>query len=313
MSRWYALIALVAVYAVTPRRVQSQTVRESAVIDTGIAPASWHAALLAHRALRDSSRRDDVDILRALSADLLLGRADRVGFVLRHLEITDSSLEGERQLIEARAAYASNQFDQAGNFYAMASTRVSGTTRGLLAARAGDAFERAGEIARALSQYQAAKEELKAIAGWLALREARVSVDSASVLALLDEIPAAAHRIMPLVRGEFYARSGDTARAVVILAGAGFDDRAAELALANGDSANARQLAYRSLAAGDTIIVNHGVRLARSLPPRTPQECLLLAGAVRRQSPSEAAGFTGAAVALGDSSASTLALWGEAT
>ncbi len=278
---------------------------------SGAALSLWHAAIEARSALSNSPPRD-VDVLRAMDAELTLGYPDRVPLVLVRHGVTDPALESEKLAIEAAGAYASGAFARAGELYTAAAALATGTTRGIRAARAGDALARAGQSAAAVLQYRVASGELSAITGWLALREAQVTADTSGALGLLDHVPTAARPLVPRVRGESFALVGDTARAVVILAGAGFDGRAAALALASSDSTNARQLTYRALRSGDTTVTNAGIQLATGpLPPRTPDEFVLLGRAIRRQSPDRAAALLGEAVALGDGSAPTALLWGD--
>jgi soluble lytic murein transglycosylase len=271
----------------------------------------WHAALAARQALSDSQPRD-VDVLRAVDAELTLGYPDRARLLLERHGATDPGLAGERLTVEAEGAYASDDFARAGDRFAAAAERATGRMRGTLSARAGDALARAGKTAAAAAQYRAAEDELPQIKSWLALREAQVTSDTGVAFALLEHPPEAARRLIPRVRGELFALVGDTARAVVILAGAGYDGRAATLALAVGDSANARQLTYRALRSGDTTVANLGIQLASGpVPPRVADEFLALARAVRRQSPSRSATLAGSAVAAGDQSGRTLLFWGD--
>lgn len=270
----------------------------------------WHAALKARIPI--DSTTPDAAIIRAMDAELALGRPDRASLLLAQHGLTDSVLEGERLVIEAAGAFGSKEFARAGERYAAAAGRFSGLERGMLAARAGDAFARAGDAARAAAQYRTARDGLPAIAGWLALREAQVTADTGVAFHLLEQAPTAARKLVPRVRGEFFALSGDTARAVAVLAGAGFDGRAAALALAAGDSINARQLTYRGLRSGDTAVANASVMLANGpVKPRSAEEFLLLARAVRRESAARAAALAGQAVTAGDTSARMLLLWGD--
>ncbi|MBI4502090.1 MAG: lytic transglycosylase domain-containing protein [Gemmatimonadetes bacterium] len=303
---WVLLFACLA-----PQSAAAQSPATAAVPGWDPAIQSWHAALDARAALRDSGPTP-VEVLRALNAELTLGRPERIGLMLQRYQLSDPQLESEKLALEAAGAYALKSYQRAAELFSAAAARTSGTARGILVARSGDAFERAGKPAAAAAQYRTARERLDLIGGWLSLREARVTADSSRAFRLVDDAPAAARRMVPLVRGEFFALAGDTARAVAVLAGAGFDGRAATLALASGDSSNARQLAYRALRAGDTTVANTGIELATGpLPPRTSAECLTLGRALRRRSSVEAARLVGQAVARGDESTGTLMLWGE--
>jgi soluble lytic murein transglycosylase len=282
---------------------KAQTSAQSAAI--------WHAALAARQALRDSQPPDS-QVLRAVDAELKLGRPDRARLLLARHSVTDPQFAGERLTAEAEGAYALGDFSHAGELFISAAERATGRVRGSLAARAGDALARAGKPADAAAQYRAAREDLPQIKSWLSLREAQVTSDTAVAFSLLEHAPEAARRLIPRVRAESFVLIGDTARAVVILAGAGNDGRAATLALATGDTANARQLAYRALRSGDTAISNVGIQLASTaVPPRTADEFVAVGRALRRQAPARAASLLGSAVAAGDRSGRTLLLWGD--
>lgn len=268
------------------------------------APGSWHAALEARAGLRTVDPAP-ADVLRVAEAEVFLGRPDRARLVLQLHEVSDSR-------VEALAAFAAGDFARAGALFAAAADSATDVGRGLLAARAGEAFELAGLRAAAATSYRHARETLPAVSGWLALREARVSDDTAAAFALLEVAPPAGRFLIPAVRGELLAIVGDTARAVVVLAGAGFDGRAARLALASGDSAGARQLAYRALRSGDTASVAVGIEMARTVfRPSQSTEFLALARPLRRESAVTAADLIAQAVALGDAAPPTLVLLGD--
>ena len=272
--------------------------------------ARWHAAIAA-RALKDSQPSAG-ELLKAVDAELTLGHPDRARILLQRYRGDDPALALRRLAIEAASAFASGAFQRAGELYLEAASGSGGREAGIMSARAGDAFTRAGNAPAAGAAYRAARGGLAEIAGWLALREAQVTGDTAVAFKLLEQAPPAGRRLVPRVRGEFFALVGDTARAVVVMAAAGYDGRAAGLALASGDTANARQLTYRALRAGDTTVANAGVALATGpVPPRAPEEFVLLARATRRQSAARAAGLAARAVTLGDSAPRTLLLWGD--
>src|SRR6185436_1982951 len=262
-------------------------------------------------AIKDSTSDLD-DLIRAVNAELALGRPDRAKLLLARRPASDERLEHERMVVGAFSAYAGADYAGAGDLFVGAADKTEGHDRSTLLARAGDAYSRAGKADQAAASFRQAREGLPEIAGWLALREAQVTRDTTAAFGLLDKAPAAARRLIPRVRGDLFALVGDTARAVVILAGAGHDARAATLALASADTFNARQLTYRGLRSGDSTITNAAIQLATTaLPPRLPEEFITLARAVRRQSPGRAAALLGGAVAAGDSSSRTLALWGD--
>src|SRR5437879_5101793 len=188
--------------------LQAQTVDSASAGYTPPPPVGpWHQALRAH-VIRDSQPPDG-DVLRAVSAELTLGRADRARLVLARHPFTDSRLEREERVLQAESAYAVGDYGHAGEFFVAAAARDSGTRRGILAARAGDALERAGRAADAALEYREAGASLPTIAAWLALRQARVTADTAAAFHLLARIPAAASRLVPDVRGELGAPAGD--------------------------------------------------------------------------------------------------------
>jgi len=217
VKRFVAWVWLVALLA-PPALAAQEAATAAAVPQPPPATESWHGALQARAALRDSAPTE-ADVLRALSAELVLGRPERLGPMLTRHPVTDPSLESALLTLEGTGALASRSYAKAGDFFAAASAGTMGAARGILAARSGDAFERAGNPAAAATQYHLAREQLAAIADWLALREARVTADSSVAFALLEHVPPAARRMIPEIKGEFYALAGDTARAVVLLAG----------------------------------------------------------------------------------------------
>ena len=300
------ILAMLLVAGLAGSGLQAQTgLPALAPADTSPPTAGpWHAALEARAALLTAGAAVG-DVLRVAEAEISLGHPDRARLVLDRYAVSD-------QRVEAIAAFAAGDFARAGALFGGAADSATGTDRGILAARAGDAFERAGLRATAVASYHVARGLLPGIAGWLALREARVSSDTAAAFAMLEYAPPAGRFWIPAVRAELLAASGDTGRAVVILAGAGFDGRAAQLALAAGDSAGARRLAYRALRAGDTAMVAVGIDLAQNVfPPFEPAEFLALARPLRREFPATAADLVGQAVARGDAAPATLVLLGD--
>ena len=211
------------------------------------------------------------------------------------------------------AEYQSKNYKEAGEYLARAAETAAGARRGFLAARAGDAFERAGLKPAAAMQYRAAATWLPDIAGWLAVREARVSSDTAMAFVLLGRAPPEAVRLALGARATVLISAGDTVRAVAAYADAEQPARAAQLALALGDSSRARRLVGPALRSGDTSIVRAALGLVSGpLPPRTAQEYLAAAHALgRMRAPGEAAVLVGRAVEAGDGSAATMLLWGE--
>jgi soluble lytic murein transglycosylase len=182
-----------------------------------------------------------------------------------------------------------------------------------MAARAGDAYEKAGQRDIAVLYYRLAAYSLQEIAGWLALREARTSRDGRRAVALLARVPREGRVLALSVRGEVLLALGDTVGAVDALAAGGVLPRAASLAVALDDTVLARALAYRSMDAADTAVVREGLSLVVThLPAHTEQEFLALArAAARLRSFREAVRYAEAAMAADTPSAAALVAFGD--
>ena len=253
------------------------------------------------------------DVLRAARGALLVGRAARA------LEILDAHPVDDRPELRApmlalRAAIhdARNTPDSAAMLYEEAARSERGATRGLLAARAGSAWEDAGRDRAAAAQYLVAATELPAVSSWLRLRAARAQ-GAPDGFGLLASAPPAAAGLARLVRGDLLLAEGDTARAVDALASGNARARAARLALGIGDSSTARRLAYAALAADDTAEVRAAHELVgRAMPPRSGAEWLQAGrGAARLREYRLAAEAAAAAAAEADAPDGAYVQWGE--
>src|SRR6185436_6512327 len=169
----------------------------------------WHSLQGARAIPRDAVRTAE-DVLRVAEAEVVLGRPDRARALLELNRVSD-------RRVEALAAFGAGDYARAGSLFAAWAETTDGETRGVYSARAGDSFERAGLFAAAAASYRAARAALPGIAGWLALREARVAADTVGAFSLLEAAPQAGRLLIPAVRGELLARFGDTARAVAVL------------------------------------------------------------------------------------------------
>src|SRR5438552_4224969 len=200
----------------------------------------------------------------------------------------------------------------------MARARAPAARVPLLAVRAGTAFEAAGQADSAAAAFARARSggTLASVDTWLRVRQARVTRDTAVTAQLLADLPPPAAREAPRARARSLLLAGDTTRALDAYAttGKGGGLEAARLALATGDSTRARTLLY-ALLARDPLSDDAaaGVSLAlRPLPPRTPEQHVALARALNRRSTTRDARIhVEHALRSGDSSATTLLLYGE--
>jgi soluble lytic murein transglycosylase len=235
---------------------------------------AWHGAV-SLRDLMTDGELDPADVLRVAQYELLLGRAGDALSILSDYPLPDSLFSGAPLRVFASALYEKGEYEAAGGLFVRAAGYAPGSGRGVLHARAGEAFERAGRPDAAASQYRVAAAELPAIAGWLAIREARVTHDTARAFALLSQAPAAGRLLASEARGVLHYKA------------VGADDRTA------------------AMAAADFVI--------RRFPPATVDEYVAVARQLSRFGrQSQAVPLLEKAIAAGDSSATTLLLLGEA-
>lgn len=185
------------------------------------------------------------DSLSWAQVELALNRPDRALRVLGPL--ADSTAPGLGFEIAAHAAYAAGEFSRAAAFFLRASDGRIGRDRGVLVARAGDAYEAAGLPDSAAPLYRQAGRLLPLIAGWLRLREARVTSEPIREFQLLRGAPPEAQAEAALLRAPLLLTAGDTVRATRAFAAGGAFPKATILALAQGDVNSAREWLEQSL------------------------------------------------------------------
>lgn len=273
----------------------------------------WHAAVSLQEMIGEGEI-GPAEVLRAAQSELALGRPGRALSILSDYPVPDSAFAGAPLRVFATALYDKGRYGLAAQVFVRATRFASGTRRGVLTARAADAFERDGMHALAASRYRAAAQDLPALAGWLALREARVTRDTAAAFALLEAVPQAGRELALQTRAQLLMASGDTAGTVQVLGDMGRFLEGAQLALSFGSVFHGRWLAYEALAAADE---RDRVRetvdfVLEAFPPETPEEQRAVGRAlVSAGRPREAIPLIDAAVVAGDSTPATLLLLGE--
>jgi soluble lytic murein transglycosylase len=274
--------------------------------------ATWREAVRLRAGLAADSARPE-DLLRLAELELALGQPERVHRILTGSAETGEELAGRSTPLLAAAEYELGRFGRAATMFAQAAAGLAGRKAAVMAARAGDAYEKAGQPDSAASYYRLAAESLQEIAGWLALREVRTSPDGSRAVALLARAPREARALAFSVRGEALLAQGDTVGAADALAAAGVLPRAAALAVAVNDTVLARALAYRSMDVADTAVVREGLGFVlEHAPAHTEQEFLTLARAASRlRSYREAVRYAEAAVAAGTPTAAALLVLGD--
>ncbi len=279
-------------------------------LDTEEAP--WHAAIRL-RAELDADPAQPAAALRLAVLELSLGRPERARAILN----TDSGTAIWPDEIVfpllARAEFELGRFDTAAALYQRSAAMVHGSQRGVLLVRAGVAYEMAGQINAAARLYGGAADDLTEISGWLAVRQASVTEDTAAAFALLRGVPEAARSIMLRAQAKILLAAGDTAGAVEPMEEVGMTATAALLALVSGDSLRARELAYESIASGDTTLIREGLQLVvQSFEPQTADEYVTLARAHHRtRSIARALDAMEHAVRLDSSDAEILVYWAD--
>jgi len=274
--------------------------------------ARWHEVERLRTDLEGDSA-GPAAVLRLAVLELAIGRPEKARELLSRDSATSLwPVEILAPLI-GDAEYQMGQFEAAAGLFDQAAALLEGEPRGIMLARAADAHDRSGRPEAAVERYGLAAAELPELRGWLAVREARLTYDTARAMELLALAPAAvAHLSLP-VRAEIKLAVADTVGAVDAYIESGVVARAATLALAVGDSARARQLAYQALGDSDTAVVRAAVELiSGSLGPRTSGEFQALAGAYRRMgSPAQAVEAAARAVAADSTAVDALVYWAD--
>lgn len=272
----------------------------------------WHDAQELRTAVRDHTATHDL-VLRAARAELALGRPGRARALLVAPTGADTLAGAEALALLAAVEEATGRDLEAAQLFARAAAQATGARRGDLAAKAAAAFERAGRLAEAAVQYRSAAAELPQIAGWFALREARVTRDSTRAFRLLRWAPPEAVRLAAAAKATVLLRAGDTvAAAREFLAAEAWQD-AARLLPALPDSAWARDVAYRILQSSDREALRLALDIVRAAyPPVSAEERRVVAGAHRRvRNMREAVALVRHVVDGGDSSAAILRALGD--
>ncbi len=245
--------------------------------------ALWQEARRMRSLVHLSADVAPAHLLRLAELELALGQPQRTLSLLEGEEKATGLPRGEVLSLLGAAHYELGRFHQAAEALAQAADELAGRDAGILLARAGDAFERAGEDRLAAGSYAAAAIAVPELAGWLAVREARTTSDAGRALALLAGAPPAARPSMLRTRASVLLTMGDSVGAVAALAAGGELVIAAELASAVDDSVTGRSLVYQALSASDTSLVRAGLAMARKrFEPRTQNEFLILARASAR-------------------------------
>jgi soluble lytic murein transglycosylase len=280
-----------------------------------LAGRPWHAAETLLAVAAHDPNPNAVLVVEGAKAELHARRYDRARGLLAGQPWLEDYGEGEALAVLGQAEYRLGQYAAAAGHFGAARERASGPRAALLAVRAGLAHEAAGQVDSAREAYAAARAGgLNAIDGWLRVRQAGVTRDSADALRLLDDVPPPAAREARVARARALVLAGDTARALDALAQAGKGLEVARLALAAGDSARARTALYDLMArAPQSDDAATAVPIAQTvLPPRAPAEHAALGRALnRRTTAADARIEVERAVRGGDSSAATLLFYGE--
>jgi peptidoglycan lytic transglycosylase len=239
-----------------------------------------------------------------------LGQSDWAAALLaRHRAVLDPAARLE---LSARVAALREDWLVAAHAFTASALLGASAESGMRIARSADAFARAGRQDSAMTAYQRARSELPEVAGWLALREAALTEDTARAESLLAMAPPTAWRTVLAIRARQRLLLGDPGSAESLLEAAQLGGKAAELAIARGDTAAARRYAVTATQGSDTADVRRAVALlSDEIAPVHPQDALAAARAASSlRDPRLAAEFAALAVRLGDSSGVALLAWG---
>jgi soluble lytic murein transglycosylase len=304
------LCSVLVFFGVTLATPQSVLAQNTSTLQPGT--ALWREALAVRTRLSQEAENTAL-AFRAAALEIAIGMPERALAVLTANAGADSLWDETGFRLRGEAEYALGRFESAAMSFLQALEFLEKPDGGILAARAGAAFEQAGMYEDAAGMYSQATLDLPKLEGWLSVREASVSSDTAHAFQLLSSADPMAGPLARRARGELYVRVGDTTRAIGVFENGGYPARAATLALVSGDSIAARRLAYLAIEVEDTTIARQGSDIiAEHFPPQRSDEFLALAAATRRLgSQREAIQLVAAAVSAGDSSAETLLYWGD--
>jgi len=275
----------------------------------------WHAAETLLAAAAREPSQDAHFVVQAARADLQARRYDRArGLLVGQPWVADYP-DGAALAVLAEAEAHLAAPDSAAAHYAAASARAPAPLSLIFGARAARSFEAAGQPDSAARWYAAMRAQgLRSIEDRLRLRQARVTRDTAAAFVLLAGVPNVTPRELAAARAQILLAGGDSTAARQAYLAAGSELTAARLALAQGDSAAARETLYALFArAPESDDAAAGVTEAHTtLPPRTASERVALAKvqSLHGATP-EARLLALRAVREGDSSGTTLLLVGD--
>ena len=280
-----------------------------------VAGRPWHAAETLLAAAARDPHPNAFLVVEGAKAEVHARRYDRARGLLAGQPWLEDYAEGEALAVLGQAESGLGEYAAAAAHFSAARARTSGARAALLAIRAGVAHEAAGQPDSAAREFAAGRTAgLQGIDGWLRVRLARVSRDTAAAFRLLDDVPAAAAREAQLARARALLLAGDTLRALDAFAQAGKGLEVARLALAAGDTGRARTALYELMARApqsDDAATAVGLALG-PLPPRAPAEHVALGRALNRRSTAgDARSHVEHAIRRGDSSAATLFFYAE--
>lgn len=307
----FRIAVLLAAVLAVPRAASSPA--PHATVQAAVAEQPWHLLERLRPTLEAGTAGAD-DLLRAADAELRVGRPERSLRLLEALAATDSLALTSRAALRllAEADLAAGRPGQAALVFARVAQAARGREKGILLARAGDAHERAGLHRRAATYYRSAALLLPEIAGWLAVREARVSGDPLRAEALLAGAPPAAAPLVYRARAAILLAAGETSRAAAVMRESGDDSSAIALALAAADSAGARRYASLALQAGAAPAIRLALATPGLLSDGSADRVSLARAHLVHGDPREAVRLLERTAADGDTSAATITLLAEA-
>lgn len=280
-----------------------------------LAGRPWHAAETLLAAAARDPHPNAFLVVEGAKAELHARRYDRARGLLAGQPWLEDYADGEALAVLAASEMGLGEYTAAAAHFAAARERASGGRAALLAVRAGLALQAAGLPDSAARAFAAARADgLDAIDGWLRVRQASVTRDTAAAFRLLADVPPPAARDAAVARARALLLAADTQPALDAFAQARKGLDVARLALAVGDSARSRAALYDLLARAPlSDDAAAAVPLAFGpLPPRAPEEHVALGRAMnRRATAADALIHVQHAVKRGDSSAATLLFYGE--
>jgi len=275
----------------------------------------WHAASLLLPAASHGPHANVGLIVQGAEAELAAQGYDRARELLAGQPWLEDYGDGQALAVLGEAEERLGDFADAATHFLQAQSRAKGARAALLAARAGHAWEQAGERDSAARAYTLARTTgIPAIDPWLRVREAGVLRDTVQAFALLAALPSGPAVEVPDARARALLGAGDTLLAVAAFTQAGRSLDVARLALAAGDTETARAALYGLMGrAPESDPAASAVSVATTvLPPRIPWERVALARAMKAHGASgDATTEVERAAAAGDSSGATMQLLGD--